>query len=97
MFNNTFGSNNSHTSVTNPNTFNHWLSTVDFQGVWQFNQESLLASESGLSETVLDELKKAFKTTDALMTLIVICILELRYISEKKKWNIIVKKSFSYV
>lgn len=58
---------------------------------------TVMVSEKGLTATFVEGLKKSFKSEDALMTLLVICILESRFISDKAKWNIIVKKSLSFV
>ncbi|KAL4449064.1 hypothetical protein ABPG74_021056 [Tetrahymena malaccensis] len=79
--------------------FEEIISLVDHLGIWKYDQNLInkyLSKKQGWDKN-FEELSFNFTNKDVLMTLFILCILELFQIHNKSKWILIVKKSLVFV
>ncbi|EAR96204.1 type A von willebrand factor domain protein (macronuclear) [Tetrahymena thermophila SB210] len=73
-----------------------FLRLADSQGVWKFN-EILINQSLGLEKNIYEQMCSQFLTNDALMTLLMIIILEIKFSDQKPKWLLISKKAVIFI
>lgn len=72
------------------------LDSVDFEGVWTFQKEKVI-EKLRITESQLNDLLSNFTSNNGLMTLLMLCVLETNFAFEKSKWNLIAKKTISWL
>ncbi|KAL4486676.1 hypothetical protein ABPG72_022151 [Tetrahymena utriculariae] len=79
--------------------FEEIISLVDHLGIWRYEYnliEKYLSNKQDWNKK-FEDLSQNFTNKDALMTLFILCILELFQIHNKSKWALIFKKSLAFV